>query len=51
MLVEELQTRKYDPDSETYSDEDEKVSGGRNGYSAKHCNIFSTKFDLKTKSS
>ncbi|KAF2890235.1 hypothetical protein ILUMI_15938, partial [Ignelater luminosus] len=29
-------------------DEEEKVTGGRNGYGAKLCNIFSTKFTVET---
>lgn len=36
--------------SSNYNDEEEKVTGGRNGYGAKLCNIFSTKFELKTAS-
>jgi DNA topoisomerase-2 len=31
-----------------YDDDQEKVTGGRNGYGAKLCNIFSTKFVLET---
>jgi DNA topoisomerase-2 len=31
-----------------YDDDQEKVTGGRNGYGAKLCNIFSTKFTLET---
>ena len=31
-----------------YDDDEEKVTGGRNGYGAKLCNIFSTKFTLDT---
>ena len=31
-----------------YDDDQEKVTGGRNGYGAKLCNIFSTKFILET---
>lgn len=34
--------------SSNYNDEEEKVTGGRNGYGAKLCNIFSTKFTLET---
>lgn len=37
--------------SSNYNDEEEKVTGGRNGYGAKLCNIFSTKFKLETASS
>lgn len=36
--------------SSNYNDEEEKVTGGRNGYGAKLCNIFSTSFELKTAS-
>ncbi|XP_046987549.1 DNA topoisomerase 2-like [Schistocerca americana] len=36
--------------SSNYNDEEEKVTGGRNGYGAKLCNIFSTKFILETAS-
>lgn len=36
--------------SSNYNDEEEKVTGGRNGYGAKLCNIFSTKFTLETSS-
>ena len=31
-----------------YDDEEQKVTGGRNGYGAKLCNIFSTEFTLET---
>lgn len=31
-----------------FNDEQEKVTGGRNGYGAKLCNIFSTEFLLET---
>lgn len=31
-----------------YDDEEQKVTGGRNGYGAKLCNVFSTKFILET---
>ncbi|GAB7354952.1 hypothetical protein MBLNU459_g5568t1 [Dothideomycetes sp. NU459] len=31
-----------------YDDDEQKVTGGRNGYGAKLCNIFSTKFILET---
>lgn len=34
--------------SSNYNDEEEKVTGGRNGYGAKLCNIFSTKFSVET---
>lgn len=34
--------------SSNYNDEDEKVTGGRNGYGAKLCNIFSNKFTVET---
>ncbi|XP_059617656.1 DNA topoisomerase 2 isoform X2 [Phlebotomus argentipes] len=34
--------------SSNYNDEEEKVTGGRNGYGAKLCNIFSTKFKVET---
>ncbi|CAA9993124.1 unnamed protein product [Nesidiocoris tenuis] len=37
--------------SSNYNDEEEKVTGGRNGYGAKLCNIFSTKFTVETSSS
>ena len=36
--------------SSNYNDEEEKVTGGRNGYGAKLCNIFSTSFELQTAS-
>lgn len=36
--------------SSNYNDEDKKVTGGRNGYGAKLCNIFSTKFTVETAS-
>lgn len=36
--------------SSNYNDEEEKVTGGRNGYGAKLCNIFSTKFVVETAS-
>nr|NVI79306.1 topoisomerase 2 [Cucujiformia] len=36
--------------SSNYNDEEEKVTGGRNGYGAKLCNIFSTKFSVETSS-
>ena len=32
--------------SSNFNDEDEKVTGGRNGYGAKLCNVFSTKFTV-----
>jgi DNA topoisomerase II len=34
--------------SSNYNDEEKKVTGGRNGYGAKLCNIFSKKFILET---
>ena len=34
--------------SSNYDDEEQKVTGGRNGYGAKLCNIFSTSFKLET---
>lgn len=34
--------------SSNYNDEEEKVTGGRNGFGAKLCNIFSTKFTVET---
>lgn len=34
--------------SSNYDDEQQKVTGGRNGYGAKLCNIFSTEFILET---
>ncbi|XP_017274093.1 DNA topoisomerase 2-alpha isoform X2 [Kryptolebias marmoratus] len=34
--------------SSNYNDEQKKVTGGRNGYGAKLCNIFSTKFTVET---
>lgn len=34
--------------SSNYDDDQEKVTGGRNGYGAKLCNIFSTEFILET---
>ncbi|KAL8966214.1 MAG: hypothetical protein Q9183_003470, partial [Haloplaca sp. 2 TL-2023] len=34
--------------SSNYDDDAEKVTGGRNGYGAKLCNIFSTSFSLET---
>lgn len=34
--------------SSNYNDDEKKVTGGRNGYGAKLCNIFSTKFVLET---
>lgn len=36
--------------SSNYNDEEQKVTGGRNGYGAKLCNIFSTKFTVETSS-
>ncbi|XP_055377306.1 DNA topoisomerase 2 [Condylostylus longicornis] len=37
--------------SSNYNDEEEKVTGGRNGYGAKLCNIFSSSFTVETASS
>uniref|UniRef100_A0A8C4TJM6 DNA topoisomerase (ATP-hydrolyzing) n=1 Tax=Erpetoichthys calabaricus TaxID=27687 RepID=A0A8C4TJM6_ERPCA len=34
--------------SSNYDDDEKKVTGGRNGYGAKLCNIFSTKFSVET---
>lgn len=34
--------------SSNYDDEQQKVTGGRNGYGAKLCNVFSTEFILET---
>ncbi|XP_054744997.1 DNA topoisomerase 2 isoform X2 [Anastrepha obliqua] len=34
--------------SSNYNDEEKKVTGGRNGYGAKLCNIFSTSFTVET---
>ena len=34
--------------SSNYDDEEKKVTGGRNGYGAKLCNIFSTEFIIET---
>ena len=34
--------------SSNYNDEERKVTGGRNGYGAKLCNIFSKKFQVET---
>ena len=31
-----------------FNDDDQKVTGGRNGFGAKLCNVFSTKFKLET---
>ena len=36
--------------SSNYNDEEQKVTGGRNGYGAKLCNIFSNKFTVETAS-
>ncbi|KAJ3046795.1 DNA topoisomerase 2 [Rhizophlyctis rosea] len=36
--------------SSNYDDEEKKVTGGRNGYGAKLCNIFSTEFVVETSS-
>ncbi|RAH47239.1 DNA topoisomerase 2 [Aspergillus brunneoviolaceus CBS 621.78] len=37
--------------SSNYNDEQQKVTGGRNGYGAKLCNVFSTEFVLETQDS
>ena len=37
--------------SSNYDDKQKKVTGGRNGYGAKLCNIFSEKFTIETSSS
>ncbi|OMH85453.1 DNA topoisomerase 2 [Zancudomyces culisetae] len=34
--------------SSNYNDDEKKVTGGRNGYGAKLCNIFSTEFIIET---
>ena len=34
--------------SSNYNDNERKVTGGRNGYGAKLCNIFSTEFKVET---
>jgi DNA topoisomerase-2 len=34
--------------SSNYDDDEKKVTGGRNGYGAKLCNIFSKKFIVET---
>ena len=34
--------------SSNYDDDQKKVTGGRNGYGAKLCNIFSTNFTIET---
>ncbi|XP_029370165.1 DNA topoisomerase 2-beta isoform X2 [Echeneis naucrates] len=34
--------------SSNYDDDEKKVTGGRNGYGAKLCNIFSTRFTVET---
>lgn len=34
--------------SSNYNDDERKVTGGRNGYGAKLCNIFSTEFIVET---
>ncbi|XP_053200798.1 DNA topoisomerase 2-alpha-like [Panonychus citri] len=36
--------------SSNFNDSEKKVTGGRNGYGAKLCNVFSTKFILETSS-
>lgn len=37
--------------SSNYDDAEQKVTGGRNGYGAKLCNIYSTEFSVETASS
>ncbi|KAJ1551263.1 DNA topoisomerase 2, partial [Nowakowskiella sp. JEL0078] len=37
--------------SSNYDDDEKKVTGGRNGYGAKLCNIFSTQFTVETSDS
>ena len=37
--------------SSNYDDKQKKVTGGRNGYGAKLCNIFSTLFTVETANS
>ena len=34
--------------SSNYDDDEKKVTGGRNGYGAKLCNIFSSEFTIET---
>ena len=34
--------------SSNYNDDEKKMTGGRNGYGAKLCNIFSKKFIVET---
>ena len=34
--------------SSNYDDDEKKVVGGRNGFGAKLCNIFSTEFTVET---
>ncbi|KAF2277175.1 type II DNA topoisomerase [Westerdykella ornata] len=34
--------------SSNYNDDQQKITGGRNGYGAKLCNVFSTRFTLET---
>ena len=36
--------------SSNYNDSERKVTGGRNGYGAKLCNIFSSRFTVETQS-
>eukprot|EP00096_Caligus_rogercresseyi_P005023 TRINITY_DN1980_c0_g1_i2.p1 TRINITY_DN1980_c0_g1~~TRINITY_DN1980_c0_g1_i2.p1 ORF type:complete len:1518 (+),score=657.25 TRINITY_DN1980_c0_g1_i2:186-4739(+) len=36
--------------SSNFNDEEQKVTGGRNGFGAKLCNVFSTKFTVETAS-
>ncbi|KAL4880533.1 DNA topoisomerase [Aspergillus karnatakaensis] len=37
--------------SSNYDDEEEKTTGGRNGFGAKLCNVFSTEFTVETQDS
>ncbi|OKO90321.1 DNA topoisomerase 2 [Penicillium subrubescens] len=37
--------------SSNYNDKQQKVTGGRNGYGAKLCNVFSTEFTVETQDS
>ena len=34
--------------SSNFNDEEKKVTGGRNGYGAKLCNVFSLRFEVET---
>uniref|UniRef100_A0A0M3JE54 DNA topoisomerase (ATP-hydrolyzing) n=1 Tax=Anisakis simplex TaxID=6269 RepID=A0A0M3JE54_ANISI len=36
--------------SSNYDDSERKVTGGRNGYGAKLCNVFSKRFTIETSS-